>query len=269
MPIQQANDVDLFYEADGDGYPLVLVHGSWTDRFGWGLVVPGLAQSFRVISYDRRGHGNSSKPGDGTRRDDEDDLAALIEALDVAPCHIAANSFGSSIALSMTCRRPELVRSLVIHEPPLMGIVDDPDAQKLLDETDAKIAQVLDELRAGDVDTGARRFVEEVALGPGTWDQLPGPVQQTFKVNAPTFLNEAADEGSPLIDLDALGLYPGPVLLTEGDQSPPFFAAVLNKLQGTLKKAQRATFEGAGHVPHMTHPDAYVEKVTAFIKSSA
>ncbi|MGH2759939.1 MAG: alpha/beta fold hydrolase [Actinomycetota bacterium] len=269
MPIQRVNDVDLFYESVGDGYPLLMVHGSWTDRFGWSGVVPGLSDSFRVITYDRRGHGNSEKPGNGVRRDDEDDLAALIEALDIAPCHLATNSFGSSISLAMTARRPELVRSLAVHEPPLMAIVDDPDAQRVLDETDAKITVVLDEIRAGQVDAAAKRFVEEVALGPGMWDQLPGPIQQTFKTNAPTWANEQADEGWPAIDLDALGTYSGPVLLSEGDQSPPFFAVILARLQRTLKKAQREMYPGAGHVPHMTHPDAYVEKVTAFIKSTA
>lgn len=269
MPIQRVNDVDLFYEEQGDGYPLVMVHGSWTDHFGWIAVVPGLAQSFRVITYDRRGHGGSQKPGDGTRRDDEDDLAALIEALDIAPCHIVGNSFGSSISLSMASRRPDLVRSLAIHEPPLMGIVEDAEAQRVIAETGERLAVVLDELRADNVDAGAKRFVEEVALGPGTWDQLPEAVQNTFKANASTFLNEAADEASGTIDLDAVASYAGPVLLSEGDQSPPFFSVILDRLQNALKKAQRATYEGAGHVPHMTHPDEYVEKLTAFIRSSA
>ena len=269
MPIQRVNDVDLFYEEQGDGYPLVMVHGSWTDHFGWTGVVPGLAGSFRVITYDRRGHGGSEKPGDGTRRDDEDDLAALIEELNIAPCHIAANSFGSSISLSLASRRSDLVRSLVAHEPPLMSIVDDPEAQRVIAETDEQMAAVLDELRAGDNEAGARRFVEEVALGPGMWDQLPEPVQNAFRTNAATYLNEAADEGAGNIDLDAVGSYAGPVLLTEGDQSPPFFSVILDKLQRALKKSQRSTYEGAGHVPHLTHPDDYVAKVTTFIQSSA
>ncbi len=242
MPIQPVNDVDLFYEVDGDGYPLVMVHGSWNDRFSWMGVVPGLSQSFRVVTYDRRGHGNSSKPGDGTRRDDEDDLAELIEALDIAPCHVAANSFGSSIALSMTARRPELV---------------------------SRIAVVLDELRAGDIDTATKRFVEEVALGAGMWEKLPEPVQNTFKANAPTFLNELADPHCMTIDLEALAGFSGPVLLTEGDQSPAWFWPILDKLQWALKKSHRHVYEGAGHVPQFTHPDVYVERVTAFIKSSA
>lgn len=269
MPIEKVNAVDIFYESDGDGYPLVLVHGSWTDHFGWLTVVPGLAKSFRVVAYDRRGHGGSEKPGDGTRRDDEDDLAALIEALDIAPAHVAGNSFGASVTLSLAARRPELFRAVIAHEPPLMGIVDDPEARAAIEENQATLDAVLDQIRGGDSAAGARRFVEEVAMGPGTWDQLPEPVRRAFETNAPTFLNEAADPDSLHVDLDALSRFSGPALLTGGEQSPVWFSAILDKLGQTLKKAQRRTYAGAGHVPQMSHPEDYVRTVSDFIKSSA
>jgi pimeloyl-ACP methyl ester carboxylesterase len=100
MPRTRVNAVELYYEATGDGDPLVLVHGSWGDHSNWQSVVPGLASSFRVITYDRRGHSPSERPpGQGLRREDEDDLAALIEVLDVSPAHVAGNSFGASIVL--------------------------------------------------------------------------------------------------------------------------------------------------------------------------
>lgn len=269
MPIEKVNGVDLFYESDGAGYPLVLVHGSWSDHFSWMSVVPGLAQSFRVISYDRRGHGASDKPGDGTRRDDEDDLAALIEALDIAPAHVAGNSFGAAITLSLASRRPEIFRAVIAHEPPLMGIVDDADSRAALDKNQPKIDAVLGLIRSGDPAAGARLFVEELAMGPGAWDTLPEPMQRAFESNAPTFLNEQSDPGWPVVDLEGLASFSGPVLLTGGDQSPVWFSAILKKLSATIKKAQRHTYPGAGHVPHVSHPDDYVKRVTDFIKSSA
>ena len=88
------NGVELAVAESGTGEPLVLVHGSWVDRTGWGFVEGELANSYHVVSYDRRGNSTSS-PAPGTRRDDEDDLAALIEDLDLAPAHIVANSFGA------------------------------------------------------------------------------------------------------------------------------------------------------------------------------
>lgn len=94
MARARVNGVDLFYEVVGEGEPLVLVHGSWVDHETWQRVVPRLAQSFRVLVYDRRGHSRSERPpGRRSRRQDEDDLAALIEMLG-APAHVAGNSSG-------------------------------------------------------------------------------------------------------------------------------------------------------------------------------
>ena len=56
---------------------------------------------------------------------------------------------------------------------------------------------LLDQLRAGDIAGGTRRFVEEVALGPGMWEQLPEEDRQTFINNAPTFLDESKTPSGP------------------------------------------------------------------------
>jgi pimeloyl-ACP methyl ester carboxylesterase len=70
--VRRVNGVDLFHEIRGDGEPLVLVHGCWTDHDSWRFVVPELAGSFRVLSYDRGGHSRSQRPaGQGSRCTDE------------------------------------------------------------------------------------------------------------------------------------------------------------------------------------------------------
>lgn len=71
------NGVRIAYSSSGiDGEPLVLVHGSWGSRHNWDLVVPGLAEHFRVIAYDRRGHSESERPpGQGSFTEDVADLA--------------------------------------------------------------------------------------------------------------------------------------------------------------------------------------------------
>lgn len=55
----EVNGVRLRYELTGQGDELVLVHGSWDDRHGWNAVTPLLADRFRVLAYDRRGHSES------------------------------------------------------------------------------------------------------------------------------------------------------------------------------------------------------------------
>ncbi|MGW2718442.1 alpha/beta fold hydrolase [Streptomyces sp. NPDC001492] len=265
------NGVELFYETAGDGDPLVLVHGSWGDHHNWVPVLDALAERFRVLVYDRRGHSRSERPpGQGTRTEDEDDLAALMETLGYAPAYVAGNSFGGSTALGLAARRPELFRGLMAHEPPLLGIVADvPELQPLMTDTAKKIESVLAHLRAGDTLAGAHAFVEEVALGPGMWDQLPDAVRETFLRNAPTFADEQSDPDWAGLDLDRLAGYTGPALLSKGTQSPPWFATIVGRLSAVLPQARTHTFEGAGHIPHVTHPDDYVDLVTGFVEEAA
>lgn len=269
MPKARVNGVELFHEIQGEGEPLVLVHGSWGDHFNWRLVAPGLAGSFRVLTYDRRGHSQSERPGEGLRKDDEDDLAALIQELDLAPAHVVGNSFGASIALGLAARRPELFRSLVVHEPPVMAIVEDPEVRPLMMDFQAKEDAAIDRLKAGDIPGGTRQFVEEVAFGPGAWDQLPNEVRETFMNNAPTAINEGEDPAWSTLNLDSLSAFAAPALVTEGDQSPPWFPVIVRKLAEALKRSKRHVFHGAGHVPHMTHPDDYVNTVTNFVSTAS
>lgn len=112
---------------------------------------------------------------------------------------------------------------------------------------------------------GARQFVEEIAAGPGRWEQMPPRVQHTFVQNAPTFLDESDDPDAFTIELAQLSSFPNPVLLSEGDQSPPLFGPILERLARALPRARRHTFAGAGHNPLTTHRDDYTATLLAFI----
>ncbi|MFB8774865.1 alpha/beta fold hydrolase [Streptomyces broussonetiae] len=269
MASVRVNGVGLFYETAGAGEPLVLVHGSWGDHHSWEPVLPDLVQRYRVLVYDRRGHSRSERPpGQGSRAEDEDDLAALMDELGIAPAFVAGNSFGASIVLGLATRRPELFRGLIAHEPPLAGLVtEEPGLQPLMDATDQKIGSVLAHLRAGETQAGARLFVEEVALGPGAWEQLPEQMRETFLRNAPTFLDEQQDPRWATLDLTALSRFTEPVLMTRGTASPSWFATITTRIADSLPQAQVHTVEGAGHIPHVTHPKDYADAVTGFLQS--
>ena len=183
MPASRINGVQLFWElSPGAGEPLVLVHGSWGDHHNWDSVVPGLSARFHVAAYDRRGHSRSERPPTQGRIDEDvADLAALIEYLFNGPSHVAGNSFGAAIALRLAAQRPELIRSLVVHEPPLFGLLEGvAEVQPALAVVRQRIEAVASLLRSGDMTGGARRFVESIAFGPGAWNQLPQATRDTF-----------------------------------------------------------------------------------------
>jgi pimeloyl-ACP methyl ester carboxylesterase len=271
MPTATVNGVRLFYQLTGEaGPPLVLVHGSWSNHRGWTPVLAALADRFRVLAYDRRGHSQSERPpGQGSIDEDAADLAALIEHLDLAPAHLAASSFGGSVALRLAARRPDLFRSLTAHEPPLFGLLADrPDLQPALQEANTGTEAVRSLLESGDSEAGARLFMETFAVGPGGWDHLPPEVRATLVGNAPTFLDELRDPDAFTVNLAALAAFPHPALLTYGDQSPPFYPPIVAKLATVLPRAELRAYPGAGHVPHTSHPAEYVITATSFIDAA-
>src|ERR1051325_6227873 len=101
MPTDKINTIKIFWELTGNkGDALVLVHGSWGDHHNWDIVAGELSKTFRVVTYDRRGHSQSERlTGQGYVTEDVDDLVALIEQFDLAPAHIVGNSFGAAIVL--------------------------------------------------------------------------------------------------------------------------------------------------------------------------
>jgi pimeloyl-ACP methyl ester carboxylesterase len=257
-----SNTVELHYEPAGSGETVVLVHGGWSDRNNWRPVVPGLAELFEVVAVDRRGHGLSAPGVQATRRDQEDDLAALIESLGSEPVNIVGTSFGGSIAIGLASRRPELVRALIAHEPPLIGLVaGDPEVGAELQLVQASMGAVLARIDEGDAEGAARQFVEEIALGPGSWDALPPPLRATMVDSAPTLVLEQEDEQWADIDPAALAAMDHPVVLTQGDQSPAWFRSIVAELSDAIEMAEVHTYRGAGHAPHLTHPSAWLSHV--------
>ena len=272
MPETEVNGVRLYYELHGDGAPLALVHGSWVDGTAWRFVVPGLAESFRVLVYDRRGHSRSERPeSQGSVDEDGDDLAALLKALGLAPAHIVTSSFGGTIALRLATGSPEVFRSLSCHEPPLWGLLeDDPESQELLQQGARSLEAIGRRIAEGDYEGAARQFVEQVALGPGAWENvLPPEGRAIFVQNAPTFLDEFQDLDVLKIGEDALSRLEIPVRLTDGSESTPVFRRAIDRLAELIPRVTRETIEGAAHVPHLTTPERYVELTTRAVLEHA
>jgi pimeloyl-ACP methyl ester carboxylesterase len=268
VPEAEVNGVRIHHEVHGEGEPLVLVHGSWTDATGWRLLVPGLAESFRVLSYDRRGHSRSERPDtQGSVHEDADDLEALMEALGFAPAHVVANSYGGNIALRLAARRPDLFLSLSCHEPPLWSLLaDDPEGQALLQRGAASLQDVGRRIASGDNAGAAEQFVDEVAFGPGAWEQTPAEIKEIMERNAPTFLDELRDPDQIGVDADALARLDVPVRLTSGTETAPVFTRTADLLAELIPGCERETIEGAGHVPQLEAPERYVEACTAWTR---
>jgi pimeloyl-ACP methyl ester carboxylesterase len=105
-PFQRLNNVNRYCEI-----AVAANHWWWSTARGvttinWAPVVPLLGQSFRVVTFDRRGHSQSeSPPGQGSFAEDADDLGGLIGQLHLGPAHVAGNSGAAANAFAIGCHR--------------------------------------------------------------------------------------------------------------------------------------------------------------------
>ena len=270
MSMVTINGCRLSYEVSGRGeMPLVLVHGSWLARRQWDLTIPLLEDSFRVLTYDRRGHSESERPnGKVSVRDHAADLAGLIEHLQFAPAWVIGNSFGGSITLRLAGERPDLLRGIAVHEPPLFSLVPtDDDAAPSVEEDMRNDAAAAERVASGDPAGAAEQFAE--AVSPGMWLETPPEIRQTMTENAPGFLADWSDPDFYAFDLARARKFVQPALLTQGDQSPPQYVPVITRLGAALPSVEVQTLPGVGHVPHMEDPEGYVEAVADFFRKRA
>ena len=116
MPKILVNGIELYYEAQGSGEPVLLVPPNWWPCAAWNVgVVPQLSRRYRTLIYDGRGTGGSDKPNDGyTVSQFAQDAIELFAALGVKRCHAVGFAIGAQIMQAMAIERPDLVATLTM-----------------------------------------------------------------------------------------------------------------------------------------------------------
>ncbi|MCW3463449.1 alpha/beta fold hydrolase [Chitinophaga nivalis] len=109
------NGLKMYYEIQGEGRPIVLIHGSYmTIDMNYGALIPELAKTHQVIALEMQGHGRTAdidRPFSFPAL--ADDVAALLQYLKVDSADVLGYSLGATVALQLTLRHPALVRKLV------------------------------------------------------------------------------------------------------------------------------------------------------------
>lgn len=116
MASVKVNGAELYYQESGSGpETIVFSHGLLMDHTMFEAQRAAFESRYRVIAYDHRGQGNSSDPGTGYDMDTiAEDAAALIQALNAAPCHFAGLSMGGFAGMRLASRHPQLIRTLTL-----------------------------------------------------------------------------------------------------------------------------------------------------------
>ena len=115
----------LAHEVSGSGPPVLLLHAGVADRRMWDPLLPELSHRFMIIRPDLRGFGDSPLPPEPYA--DADDLATLLDHLQVGDAAVVGSSFGGRVALELTALHPDRVRELVLLCAGVPGRPAEPD----------------------------------------------------------------------------------------------------------------------------------------------
>jgi pimeloyl-ACP methyl ester carboxylesterase len=250
VPTLRANGLDIGYDVQGAGPPLVLLHGATSlAREDFAAQLPGMSKAFQVHMPDARGHGRTRWDAAAGFRYDwlVDDLAAFVDALGLDSFHLLGFSMGAMTALQFGAHWPERLRTLIV-----VGITT-------LREPRASVGRRLmdpDRILAHEPEfaaTLARRH--DAGQGTGAWQRLLPAI--------------AADIGAqPLLTPAELHRIDCPAMVVCGDRDPfvpPEHAAGLAR---QLPGGRLFVVPDCGHEVMARRPGLFNEATTGFYRST-
>lgn len=169
-------DATLYYEAWGEGEPLIFVHGHSLDRRMWRKQVAFFKDKYRVICYDARGYGRSSKQREEELFTHADDLIALMDALHIDRAHLVGLSMGGFIVGDMVAMYPERLLTATMAE----GVIrSTPSVHEPM--TEAEIAQKqasIDAIHAKGVRTYKQEWIASLLRGGSRVKEMRRPLRR-------------------------------------------------------------------------------------------
>jgi 3-oxoadipate enol-lactonase len=261
MPYAHNGAARLHWEERGEGTPIVLVMGHTYSSSMWYPVVDVLAQHHRVITFDNRGTGKSSKVRKISVGDMAQDAFAVMDAAAIESAHVYGVSMGGGIILEMARQHPERVRSLLLG----CTLAKTPDVTRLplllraLVRMPYPVVYKLATARKADnpfpygTAAPADKVARDVAAVAANVGSKRTSVAQTRAIGAYS-IEEA--------DVRALRM---PALVLHGDEDAAVSYEAGVRLHGLIAHSEMVTFRGAGHNYFIAAGDEANEAVLAFL----
>ena len=277
------NGAALAYREQGGGEPVVFVHGSADDLRSWDQQLPAIGASYRAIAYSRR----YARPNKDIEPDADnqtlphvDDLVTFLRVMDATPAHLVGHSWGALICLLTAIRHPQVVRSLVLQEPPVLSLfmstrprptellrlfVRRPRTARVILSFAVKTALPAERaFRQGDDEAALQAYALGL-LGKDTWRRIPKERKQQAFENVPSLRAQVLGAGfPPLSDDDVRGVQ-APTLLMTGARSPAYLPRLTDRLQQLLPNAERVEIAAASHLMNEENPAAANESILDFL----
>ena len=264
------NGATLVYESRGQGAPtVVFVHGGFADRRIWEAQRGAVAPRQRFVAVTLRYFGPEPWPDQGERFSQEthvQDLVEFIRTLRSGPVVLVGRSYGAYTALVAALRHPELVRGLVLNEPPVWSLLTTSSERAALADDLKAMAPVRAAVQAGRNDEATRQFADWVNAEPGGFDALPETTQRMHLDNARTVpLQLASAPRNIPVTCEQVGQLTMPSVVTEGKLSLASLRLAADALHRCMPGSRLIDIPGARHDAPRQQPQAFNEVLLEFL----
>jgi pimeloyl-ACP methyl ester carboxylesterase len=267
MKTTNVNGIELAYHVQGEGEPLLFIHGAIFADFLRPLAEQPAFSGFQRIRYHRRGYGESGGPAGGFYMQAAD-IVALLDHLEVDRAHLVGHSEGAMIALVLAASYPDRVRSLALLEPlPSSSWLAASDYADILETIGPLMEAMAGRYQAGDVIGAYDALFTPQGLDWRAAAEAAGRgvVDQGIK-DAATFVE---GEASTLVEwnygVEQATTIDSPVLSWGAASENPINPAARAFLYELFPHREEVILEGGDHFSVTTDPAAVAEPIAEFV----
>ncbi|WP_437663471.1 alpha/beta fold hydrolase [Sorangium sp. So ce1182] len=265
----EVNGARLACVEQGQGTPVVFLHGAVSDHRMWDRHRAIVGERHRAIAYSQRyfgtGEWGSSWPPLGVQTH-TDDLVAFLRGLGAGPAHVVAWSYAGHVVLSAALTHPELIRSAFIYEPGVPSYVTDPaELSALRDDVNAMFGPIFGAVQRGDSKEAVRLLLDGSGQREGYFDAQSAERQTVNLDNARTMPLLLSQPRPPEITCGQLASLKVPVTIAHGELSRPTFG-VVSRAAARCIPGQHLVVPGATHMWPEEDAAAFCAAVLSRIK---
>ena len=243
------------------------MYGTGFNADVWDKVLQPLAQTHRTIAYDRRAYYRTRGDPPPRQRYNEqhaEDLVALLRALEATPATILAWSAGAFYALHSALKYPDVVRHLVLYEPPLYAI------RNISFPVLITFAKIFFLKAVGKPQAAAKTFARMVLAysdGRNSYESLPPELRAGLARDSRTLLAELAAGTGEELNPEILQTLNAPVTLLFGELSHLSLRQAMDQLACIFPLAPLVRLPGANDLAQVDRPQAFVRAVSGVLAS--
>ena len=257
----------------GQHQAIIFVHGSLDDYRCWQFQMDYFSKKYHAISYSRRFAypnrwiGNVAQ--DNTIEENAKDLGELIRKLDVAPAHLVGASYGAFIALYCASKNPELVKTMVLNEPPILPFLarsplkDDVELFKRYRTHVLSPAE--DAFKRGDFEKAAQIFINRVMGIENFFEQLSEQDKQYLMDNARSLEGELESAIPSFFTIEDVKQITIPTLIVKAELSPKSFLRIADMLSDNMPNMEQTVISNVSH-DNVKFTNIFSSKVMEFFE---